>query len=175
VRRLGSTIDGLRERVGMPSLLLLGALTVGVIAEVGDLLGADSQDILFSGQAAIPDVVAAGTTKIVVILLVAKFLAYGVTLGCGYRGGPIFPAIFLGIALASLAVVWFDLSPTLAIAVGAAAGMAAQTRLLISPLLFAALLVGTQGLDAIPAAVLAGSAAWLTLASLERRGPEHAS
>ena len=109
----------------------------------------------------------AGSTKIVVILLVAKLLAYTVSLGCGFRGGPVFPAIFLGVALASLTVVVFDVSPTLAIAVGAGAGTAAQTRLLITPVLLAAVLVGTQGTDAVPAAVLASAAAWLTMAAIE--------
>ena len=70
------------------------------------------------------------------------------SLGCGFRGGPIFPAVFLGVGLASLPVVWFDASPTLAVAVGAAAGMAAQTRLLFAPLLFATLLVGQDALVA---------------------------
>ena len=116
-----------------------------------------------------PVVAEATSTKVVVILLVAKFLAYGVSLGCGYRGGPIFPAVFLGVALMAFPVVWFDASPTLAIAVGAAAGMAAQTKLLISPVLFASLLVGSQGTDAIPAAVIATAAAWLTMTALERR------
>jgi H+/Cl- antiporter ClcA len=68
-----------------------------------------------------------------------------------------------------LAHVWFDVSPTLAVAVGAAAGMAAGTRLLITSTLFASLLVGTNGLDAVPAAVLAACAAWITAQALDRR------
>ena len=109
------------------------------------------------------------STKIIVVLLVAKFLAYGVSLGCGFRGGPIFPAIFLGVALASLAVVWFDVSPTLAVSIGTAAGMAAQTRLIVTPVLLATLLVGSQGLDTVPAAVLATASAWLAMALVDRR------
>jgi chloride channel protein, CIC family len=76
--------------------------------------------------------------------------------------------VFLGVGLASLPVVWFDVSPTLAVAVGAAAGMAAQARLLFAPLLFAQLLVGKAGLDAVPAAVLATVAAWLTISALSK-------
>jgi hypothetical protein len=38
-----------------------------------------------------------------------------------------------------------------AVAIGAAAGMAAATRQLFSPVLFAALLVGSSGQDAVPA------------------------
>ena len=61
-----------------------------------------------------------------------RALAYAICLGCGFRGGPVFPAIFLGVALAMLAVIAFDMSPTLALAVGTAAGMAAMTRLIFS-------------------------------------------
>ena len=82
-----------------------------------------------------------------------------------------FPAIFTGVALAALAVVAFDTSPTLAVAVGTAAGMAAATRLLIASLVVAALLVGTDGIDAIPAAVLAAAAAWLVAHVLDPPPP----
>ena len=47
--------------------------------------------------------------------------------------------------------------------------MTSATRLLITPSLFASLLVGTAGVDAVPAAVLAASAAWLTVRTLDRR------
>jgi chloride channel protein, CIC family len=169
VRRLGAAVDGRRERLGMAGLLLGGALAVGLLAELADLLGADPLDVLFSGQASIPAVVDQDSTKIIVILLVAKFLAYGVSLGCGFRGGPIFPAIFLGVALASLTVVWFDASPTLAVSVGTAAGMAAQTRLIVTPVLLSTLLVGSQGTDTVPAAVIATASAWLAMALVDRR------
>jgi H+/Cl- antiporter ClcA len=92
-----------------------------------------------------------------------------VSLGSGFRGGPIFPAIFLGIALASLTVAAFDVSPTLAVAVGTAAGMAAQARLIVTPVLLAALLVGSNGLDTVSAAVLATAGAILTMSAIERR------
>ena len=153
----------------MPLLLILGGLTVGLLAQTASWLGADAENVLFSGQAAVPALVSEDSAKIVLILLVAKALAYGVCLGCGFRGGPVFPAIFLGVALATFPVIWFDVSPTLAVAVGAAAGMAAVTRMLLTPILFAALLVGPIGVDAIPAAVVAAATAWLVIAALERR------
>jgi hypothetical protein len=81
----------------------------------------------------------------------------------------------LGVALATFAVIAFDVSTTLAVAVGAGAGMAAGTRLLFSSLLFAALLVGRPGLDTIPAVVLAIAAAWLTALALDARFPRSAS
>jgi H+/Cl- antiporter ClcA len=170
IHKVGELVEGTGlKRLGMPLLLLAGGLLVGLLAEFAELLGANSQNVLFSGQSSIPSIVAATSTKIVLVTLVAKALAYGVSLGCGFRGGPIFPAIFLGVALASFCVVWFNTSPTLAIAVGAAAGMAAQTRLLVTPPLLAILLVGKAGLDTIPAAVLTTVAAWLTLMALDAR------
>jgi H+/Cl- antiporter ClcA len=162
------------RRLGMPLLLIGGGLAVGLVAQIADWLGADSQDVLFSGQAGVPDE-ATASAKILVILLVGKALGYGVSLGCGFRGGPVFPAIFLGIAVAEFAHAWFDVSPTLAVAVGSAAGMAAGTRLLITSTLFAGLLVGHAGLDAIPAAVLAAAAAWLTMQALDRRSTRAAT
>ena len=45
-----------------------------------------------------------------------------------------------------------------------------MTRLVLTAMLFAALLVGLNGVDAVPAAVLAATAAWLTITALERRG-----
>jgi H+/Cl- antiporter ClcA len=169
VHRVAHPVADSKSRLGMPLLLVLGGLAVGLLAQAADWLGADSQDVLFSGQASVPVVVAQDSTKIVVILIVAKALAYAVSLGCGFRGGPVFPGIFLGIALATLAVIWFNVSPTLAVAVGAAAGMAAVTRMLLTPILFAALLVGHAGADTIPAAVVAAATAWLVIAALERR------
>ena len=171
VRRLAHRVADL-PRPELPVVLLAGGLAVGILAEVADLLGANSQDVLFSGQASVPGLVAENSAKIVLVLLLFKGLAYAISLGCGFRGGPIFPAIYLGIAVIAFPVVWFDISPTVAVAIGAAAGMAAMTRLLLTPMLFAALLVGLEGVDTVPAAVLAASSAWLAMRAIDRRDEE---
>jgi H+/Cl- antiporter ClcA len=165
--RVGAT------RLGMPVLLILGGLAIGVLALAGDLLGAQSVDVLFSGQASLPSLLAEDSASVVLVLLVAKALAYLVSLSCGFRGGPVFPAVFIGVALATLPVVWFDMSPAVALGIGAAAGTAAQTRLLLTSLVFSTLLVGTQNVDTVTATVLAGATAWLTVTALaRRRAPE---
>ena len=157
------------KRLSMPALLLSGGLAVGLLAQIASWLGANSQDVLFSGQSGIPDLIAQTSTKIVLILLVAKAIGYAISMGCGFRGGPVFPAIFLGVALATLTEIWFGVSPTLAVAVGTAAGMTATSRLMLTPIVFSALLVGHNGADTVSAAVLASAAAWLTLAVIDRR------
>ena len=169
VRHAATTLAGLEPRLGRAPLLLAGGLAVGVLALVARALGADSQAVLFSGQSAIPELVASGSALVVLVVLVAKVLGYAVSLGAGFRGGPIFPAIFMGVAFASFGIVAFDMSPTVAIAIGAGAGMTAMTRMVVAPVLFAALLVGRPGLDAVPVAVVATAAAWLTSAVLDHR------
>jgi chloride channel protein, CIC family len=172
-RRLGWAVDA-RAKLRMAPVLLAGGLAVGLLAEVVRLLGANSQDELFSGQSGIPDLVVEGSAATILVLLVGKAIGYGICLGCGFRGGPVFPAIFLGVAVAMLPVIWFDASPTWAVAVGAAAGMTAGTRLVFASLLFSTLLVGTVGLDASPSAVLATAAAWLVMTAVRTRWPEPA-
>jgi H+/Cl- antiporter ClcA len=170
VHWIGHRIDDLTpRRMPMPWLLVLGGLAVGLIAQLSSAFGADPQDVLFSGQRGIPVLVAENSLKIVIVLLVAKGIAYMVSLGSGFRGGPIFPAIFLGVALTSIIEIVFGVSPTLAVSVGAAAGMGAQTRLLFAPILFAMLLVGTNGTATVSAAVLASAAAWLAGTAIDRR------
>lgn len=166
VRRMGTIVRGLEQR-RLEIVLPLGGLAVGGLAEVANLLGAQPNDVLFSGQSAVPTLIGESSAWIVLLLLATKALGFAISLGCGFRGGPVFPAIFLGIALTTFAELAFDVSPTLAVAVGAAAGMAAMTRLLITPVLFAALLVGHAGLDVAPEAVLAAASAWYVMRLLD--------
>jgi len=155
-------------RVPVAVLLIGGGLAVGFLAQLAGWLGADPHAVLFSGQDGVPTLVGETSTSIVAILLVTKALGYGISMGAGFRGGPVFPAIFLGIAVAMFPVIWLGVSPTLAVAIGAAAGVVAVTRLLVTAVLFAALLTGSAGLDTVSAAVLASASAWITISALDR-------
>ncbi|MFW0792297.1 chloride channel protein [Gordonia sp. CPCC 205515] len=150
-------------------VLFLGAIAVGVITLIAQALGATHDEILFSGQSAVPDVLAETSIGILLLIIVAKGLAYAICMGAGFRGGPVFPAILIGVTLATIGCVMFGSSITWAVAVGAAAGMTAGTGLVFSSLTLALLLTGSPGIDALPAAVLAVVAAWLTKAILSER------
>jgi H+/Cl- antiporter ClcA len=153
----------------------LGGLATGLLAALGVALGADYSEILFSGQSAVPVLVTETSAAVLLVILLTKALAYAVALGCGFRGGPVFPAIALGLTLAMFPVLWWGSSPTVAVAIGAAAGMAAMTRLPFSGVLFGTLLVGTGNLDVVPVAGLAAVFAWLvTVAMRQRFEPETA-
>jgi H+/Cl- antiporter ClcA len=154
-------------RGGVTTFLVAGGLAVGLVALGAEQLGVSSQDVLFSGQASIPTVASQTSVVALAILLGAKVIAYVISLASGFRGGPIFPALFVGVAIAAFGTEWFGMSGTLAVAIGAAAGMAAQTRLLVTSMLFAAILVGTAGADGISASVLAAVAAYVTATVLD--------
>jgi H+/Cl- antiporter ClcA len=164
-RRLGD------RRSGLVAALVVGGLAVGLLAQLATAFGVAAEDVLFSGQASIPALVSESSLVALIVLMLAKAAAYVVSLATGFRGGPIFPAVFLGVGMAAFAVELFGTSPTFAIAVGCAAGMAAQTRLVVTSMLFAALLVGSPGFDAVAGAVFATVASYLTVQALDPRRP----
>src|SRR4029079_14542639 len=54
-RRAALVFDGrARTRRDISLLLVVGGLAVGLLAQTAYWLGADSQDVLFSGQASVP-------------------------------------------------------------------------------------------------------------------------
>lgn len=150
------------------ALLIVSGLAVGVLAALFRATADRPVDlVLFSGQAELPSVVAEGSAGVLALLLVAKGLAYALSLGAGFRGGPVFPAIALGVAAAMLAVnVLPGLSTTPAVAAGIVAGTTAVLRVPFTAVLLASLLIGESAFDIAPIAVLAAAVAWLVATAL---------
>jgi H+/Cl- antiporter ClcA len=169
VRGIAGRVSALRPRLGTGPTLLLGALLLGGVAITAEALGANGRDVLFSGQESLPDLLATTSVPILLVLVVAKCLGYALCLGAGFRGGPVFPAIFIGVATAMLLVEAVGMSPTVALAIGTACGVTAFTRLVFTALVFAGLMVGPAGGAAVSAAVLAAASAWVTAAVLDKR------
>jgi H+/Cl- antiporter ClcA len=143
---------------------LVGAgLLVGLLAVVFRALTDEPIDlVLFSGQESVGALVAEGSAGVLLAVTLVKGLAYALSLGAGFRGGPIFPAITIGVALGALgAEVLPGLETTPAVLAGLAAGGAAVLRMPFSGALMAALLGGSAGFDAIPIVVIASVIGWL--------------
>ena len=97
-----------------------------------------------------------------VLLVVAKGLAYALSLGAGFRGGPVFPAIALGVAAAVAAAELLPgLNTTPAVAAGIAAGTTAVLKTPFTAVLLASLLMGASAFEVAPIAVLAAAIAWV--------------
>ena len=126
--------------------------------------------VLFSGQAALPSILVEGSAGVLVLLVVTKGLAYSVSLASGFRGGPIFPAVAIG---AALAVFAHDALPDLALVPALVTGIAAATAATVGMPFFAALmatlLAGDAAVDTAPFAVLGAVVGWIAATMLAKR------
>jgi chloride channel protein, CIC family len=149
-------------------LLVVAGLLVGTLAVAFRALADRPVDfVLFSGQTELPAIVAETSAGVLVLLVLAKGLAYALSLGAGFRGGPVFPAVTIGVAAAmGAANLLPGLGTTPAVATGIAAGTAAVLRVPFTAVLFVSLIVGSSGLDVAPIAVLAAAMGWLVATAL---------
>jgi hypothetical protein len=127
-----------------------------------------AEEVLFSGQDALPGLVTgAGTWSISALLLVLGFkgLAWGLSLG-SFRGGPTFPALFIGAAAGILAshLPGFDI--TGAVGVGMGAGAVSVLRLPLSCVILATLLVSKSGPGVEPLIIVGVVVAYLATIAL---------
>ncbi|MGV1007640.1 MAG: chloride channel protein [Dermatophilaceae bacterium] len=152
-------------------------LLIGMIAMVYQLVsGRSFTQVLFSGQDALPELVehAAGySLGVIVLLIVCKAATYGLSLSA-FRGGPVFPALFIGAALgiAASALPGLELGPALGMGIGAMC--AAMLRLPLTSTLLATVLLGADGVSVTPEVVVAVAVAFVVINVLPTPGPtEH--
>ena len=147
---------------------VVGLAVAGLAIAFAAGTGKGSSEVLFSGQSALGPFVdnsAAYSVGALLLLLACKGLAYGASLS-SFRGGPIFPAIFLGaaggVALSHL--------PGLPLVYGVAMGIGSMTvvmlRLPLTSVLLATLLLGSDGLAVMPLAIVAVVVAYVVSARL---------
>jgi H+/Cl- antiporter ClcA len=130
--------------------------------------------VLFDGQSQLPVlVVHAGAWSLgaLALLIACKGLAYGLSLG-SFRGGPTFPAVFLGAAGGIMASRLPGFSETAAVAVGTGAAVAAVLRLPLSAVVLATLLTAHTGAGAEPLIIVGVVVSYIVTLLLSRRPPE---
>jgi H+/Cl- antiporter ClcA len=152
---------GLRtERVVAPRPFLLlpiaGLIVAGLAIAFHQTTGKGVDEVLFSGQDALPGLVAhAGTWSLsaLALLIVFKGLAYSLSLG-SFRGGPTFPALFLGAAAGLMAAQLPGFSIAPAVAVGMGAATVAVLRLPLSAVVLASVLAAKSGAGVEPLVIV---------------------
>jgi H+/Cl- antiporter ClcA len=161
----------LQDRV-IPRMLWLtpiaGLAIAGLAIAYAEGTGKGTSDVLFSGQSALGPLLAHSATYslgALVLLVACKALAYGVSLS-SFRGGPIFPALFVGAA----GGVALSHAPGLPLVAGAAMGMGAMMvamlRLPLTSVLLATLLLLSDGLAVMPLVIVAVAVAYVVSARL---------
>jgi H+/Cl- antiporter ClcA len=148
-----------------PFLLLpLGGLIIaGLAIAFSQASDKGVNEVLFSGQDALPGLISsAGTWSLsaLALLIVFKGLAYAISLG-SFRGGPTFPAMFLGAAGGIMASHLPGFPITAAVAVGIGAGTVAILRLPLSAILIASLLTSKAGPGAEPLTIIGVAVSYL--------------
>ena len=163
------------------ALTTAAALVVGGLAiAFNQATGQPMTAVLFSGQNAFGDLAKSESTlalSTLTLLLVFKGLAWAISLG-NFRGGPAFPALFLGASAGVLAAHLPGLAQTPAVAALMAAGCAAMLRLPLSSVVITLVLVSHAGVGLTSLIVVAAVVAFVTveaLDALKSRAGEHAA
>ncbi len=139
--------------------------------------GHSPEEVALSGQATLSTLSThpeAWSTGALAMLLVTKSIAYALCIGV-FRGGPVFPAIFIGAVFGTLGVaVLPDIGTVPGLAIGMAAGVAV-TGLPVTGILLVVLLLGDASTNLMPVIMLAAVAAFvgedLLTARTGRRDP----
>jgi H+/Cl- antiporter ClcA len=124
--------------------------------------------VLFSGQSQLGPLIdhaAAYSVGALLLLIACKGLAYGASLS-SFRGGPTFPALFIGAAggIALSHLPGLPLVPAVAMGIGAMC--AVMLRLPLTSVLLASLLLYSDGIAVMPLTIVAVVVAYVVSARL---------
>ncbi len=168
IRWLGVALRDRTERWTMLATPLIGLAIAGLAIGYAAGTGKGTSEVLFSGQDALGPLIdhaSSYTVGALLLLLVCKGLAYGGSLS-SFRGGPVFPSMFVG-AVGGIALSHL---PGLPLVAGAAMGIGAMCavmlRLPFTSVLLATLLLSSDGLQVMPLAIVAVVVAYVASARL---------
>ena len=152
IKRGGLALQPIVERRQValtPAVGLLVALTAIAFEAMTDK---DVSFLLFSGQDSLPDLVheaSSWSAGALIALVVCKSVAYTLSLSC-FRGGPIFPGMFIGAALGVLASQLPGLSLVAGVGIGVGAMTVAMLGLPMVSVLLPSLLLFNDALSLTP-------------------------
>jgi chloride channel protein, CIC family len=152
-------------------LPIVGLLVAGLAVAFHQTADHGVNQVLFSGETTIGGLVdnpGAWSLSALALLIAFKGVAYGLSLGT-FRGGPTFPAMFLGAAAGLMAaqLPGYELTP--AVAVGLGAAVVAVLRLPLSAVVLATLFTVHTGLGSGPLIIVGVVVAYLTVQALDAR------
>ena len=156
------------ERHMLALMPVVGLAIAGLAIAFGELTDKPYTEVLFSGQDALGSLVGdAGSWSVgaLLALMACKGLAYSLSLS-SFRGGPVFPAMFIGAAggMAASGLPGMELVPAVAMGIGAMSTV--MLSLPLTSTLLATLLLGADGLASMPLVIVAVVVAYVTTAHL---------
>lgn len=167
----------LRPHIERRMVLLMPVVGLGIAAlAVGYAVisGRNASEVLFSGQNALGPFVANAsdyTVGALLLLIVCKGLAYGLALS-SFRGGPTFPALFIG-AVGGVALSHLPGLPMITgVAMGIGAMSVVMLKLPLTSVLLPTLILAADGLTLMPLVIVAVVVAHVASARFTRRPPD---
>ena len=155
--KLATMLRPLVERRRLLLTPVVGLAVAGLAIAFAAGTGRSSSEVLFSGQIALPTLVqqAAGwTVGALLLLLVCKGLAYAISLS-SFRGGPIFPSMFIG-AAGGIALSHVGGLPMIAgAAMGVGAMIAGALKMPMTAVLLPSLLFLSDAVTLMPLVIVA--------------------
>ena len=177
VFRLARVAERLTQRRPFLGVPAAGLVVAGLAIAFTEATDKGVDEVLFSGQDQVGGLIAnAGAWSLgaLALLLLLKGIAWCICLG-SFRGGPTFPAMFLGAAAGLMAGQLPGFADTPAVAVGIGAAVVAVLGTPLSAVLFATVLTASTAPGAAPLIILGVVAAYLTSkAAAGRLAPEPA-
>jgi H+/Cl- antiporter ClcA len=173
IRRLAMFLQPVIEGRKVLLTPLAGLAIAGCAIAFAEASGRSSSEVLFSGQDFLPSLVqhAAGwTVGALLLLVVFKGLAYGTSLSC-FRGGPVFPGMFIG-AAGGIALSHLPGLPMIAgVAMGIGAMSAAMLGLPLTSVLLASLFLEADAVTLMPLVIVAVVVSYVSSARLAPAQP----
>ena len=153
---------------------VVGLAVAGLAIAFADATGKSSSLVLFSGQSALGPFIANSarySAGALMLLIVCKGLAYGASLS-GFRGGPTFPALFVGAAGGVLLSHLPGLPLVAGVAMGIGAMAVVMLKLPLTSVLLATLILASDGLAVMPLVIVAVVVAYVASARLSPASPQ---
>jgi H+/Cl- antiporter ClcA len=168
VRRAAREVEPVVSTRRLLTLPAAGIVIAGLAIAYDQITGKTFQEVLFSGQDDLTNLTSnagAYSLGVLALLVACKGIAWSISL-VGFRGGPTFPAMYLGTAAGIMAshLPGFALTP--AVAVGMAAGIAAVLRLPLSAIVIATLLTAKSGAGSTPLVIVGVVTAYVATVAL---------
>ena len=168
IHAIGVLVRPMVERRIFVLTPVIGAVIAGLAILFEQVSGHSSHEVLFSGENSLAGLVqnpGAWTAGALLLLATCKALAYGLSLS-SFRGGPTFPAMFVGTALGMAVANLPGLSLVPAVGMGLAAMCATMLQLPFTSVLLATVFLQSDSLELMPLIIVAVVVAYVAVARL---------
>jgi H+/Cl- antiporter ClcA len=169
VRKLALVLRAVVQRQPLLWTPIAGLIVAGAAVIFNQVTGKGTDNVLFSGQNQLgPFITHAASYSVgaLALLLVMKGIAYGVSMS-GFRGGPTFPAMFIGAVGATLVSHLPGLALVPAVGIGMGAMIAAVLRLPLTAVLLSCLFLESDGIAIMPVVIVASVTAYIAVTWLD--------